>query len=306
VSYQIVQDIFRINGGFGQSGENFGGILIKDNPNIVIGASGRNFVNQLKLLIKSENITGGFRIYLPNVTINEIPVIEALQKEYPDFKVYVHQDIVESVQYPRSNFFNERVPPRYKNQVDSVARKFPKQLNNVIGVSKVDSFQAEKTKILLIPFGGPHKGHMFVYSTTHKLVATGIFLKFSPYDETTYYLDYSGNIGQYFKGLEFIDQATSEIHSSAYDEPYFTKGNKIRISTTKNSIEATSENLIELLRSGAKTLDSLLNEYRRFYHLPNISTYNEISLFETMIIKHLEILKSSGKIILKEGFYQLN
>lgn len=302
MTYQIIPDVYRIDGGYGKGGENFGGILIKDDPSIVIGASGPNFIRELKSLCVQESLGTNFRVYLPAVTIHELEVLPSFVREFSQIPVYVHQDIVAAVQEPRENYFNLKFALNEK-EIDRLRKSFPKSIENIHGVSKSNSFQADNTKILVIPFSGPHRGHMFIYSTKQKLLASGIMVKFNPNDETLYYLDNTGNISQFEQGLEFIEQATSEIHFPSYDEPYFLKGNPISTSTVKNSLAATTKNLTQILSKTPKSFEEIVKEYNIHHHMVYSEPFVKTALRETVLLAHLRHLVKNGKAIEADGLF---
>jgi hypothetical protein len=280
--YTVIDNIVKLSGGYGSSGENFGAILIEDNPLIIIGCSGQDFVKNLKNY-QSEKSFSKAKLFLPSLTINEVVNLWYIEKEFPEIEIIVHSDIYQSLTQPRLNFLENRFYLS-KDKKKDLQKKFPKQLKNLKPITKKESLQADKTKILIIPFSGPHEGHFFLYSVTHKLLYSGIFLNLTPSDTGKFYLDMTGSLDQYKKGLEFIEQAQTEIHATAYDEPVFTRGNKISTIQIKSAIKQIEENVIEICRN-EKPFASIVDEYLTIYSDQIGKPYNEYNHEATILRK---------------------
>lgn len=305
-SYQIVENVYRIPGGYGRNGEVFGGILINDNPTIVIGASGgTTFLNNLKEIITSLQLSHDFRLYLTSTTFQEVDTLEHVRKEFPEATFYIHRDIAPMLQQPRKDFMKDRYGDYNKDAASSMAKKLPKRLENIVEIDKRSSFQAEKTKILVIPFAGPHRGHTFIYSTAHKLLCSGLIGGYSSTEKRLYYLDFTGSIKDYKNSFSFLKQAEAKIVAPAYDEPQLIKGRGISTIEVENAIEKDIEAIFELCTLLPKELSKILAEFRR-YHGFEISTfpYDRIKMDALLVEFHLKAFVEEGKVITKDGLYR--
>ncbi len=298
-AYEIITDVYRVPGGFGAGGEIFGGILLNDDPGIVIGISGGlKFIRNLKTALKNLGISKNIRIYLTSVTIEEINTIVLLQKSLPESQFFIHQDIAKKIQNPREMYFEKRFDPSLKERTRSFARKFPKKLENIIHINKMSSFETKKTKILIVPFPGPHEGHTFIYSRDHRLLCSGILMGYSPSISRSYYLDFTGSISTYLNALSFLNQAKADIIAPSYDEPQFTKNKPINTYEVLSAIESDQKAAYELCSLKWKSFESILQEYRQIYGSAITSPpYDEIRVDATILRFHLSDLIKDGKIV---------
>lgn len=302
--YEITDGLYRIEGGFGRAGENFGGVLIDDDLPIVIGATGDSFVKSLTSIIADKGLSSNIQIFLPAITIHELTILDKINQKFPDAIIHVHKDIVDVVKNPRSNYMIDRFTTIDSRTVKNLSHELPKTLTNIKAVSKNFKYEGTKTKILIIPFAGPHKGHMIVYSTGQKLLASGILTKFSPSDQATYYIDYTGSIQAYYNGIEFINQATSKIHFPAYDEPYFTTS-QINSDYVKNSMKNTESNLYEIIKERAVSRENLFQKFFAIHEKPELGAYLDFKLHETILQIHLDNMVKSGMISKKDDDYKV-
>lgn len=308
-AYEIETDIFRIPGGFGKSGEIYGGILLNDTPPILIGASGnRKFVSNLietlnELKINSDEL----RLYLTNVTFEELTTLETLQKQLPNVKIFVHDDIAECVESPKDKYLEDRFYFEHDSIKRNLTKILPKKINNVIRINKTSSLETKKTKILIVPFGGPHKGHTFIYSRDHKLLFSGLVTGFTPSNMRAYYLDLTGSLTDYNNAFEFLKQASSNIIAPSYDEPTFTKTNPISTSEVESSISMDLDACLEICSTSLKSFEELYREYYKLYGSEIITApYNEIKLEKTILYHLLTNLAKQGKIAKENnGFKKL-
>ncbi|MCY3410372.1 MAG: MBL fold metallo-hydrolase [Candidatus Heimdallarchaeota archaeon] len=304
-SYQIVENLYRIPGGYGKNGEVFGGVFIRDDPGVLIGASGgKVFVRNLIEIVNKLGLHG-FRVYLTHITLEEINTLELIRDEYPDVTFYIHESIAPLVKEPRESFLDGRYGTYNEESARKLQKRLPKKIDNIVEVGKGSSFQTENTKILIIPFQGPQKGHTFVYSTAQKLLCTGLVGGYSSTDKRVYYLDMTGSLMEYSNAFSFLKQAESEIVFSAYDEPHMNNQGKYSPVEVENALERDKENIYELCTLKPKTINEILAEFRR-YHTFTINTppYNEIKLDATIIEFYLKILLHEGKIITKDNTYK--
>ena len=305
-AYQIVDNVYRIPGGYGKNGEVFGGILINDNPTIVIGASGgTTFLRNLKEIINSMQLSPDFRLYLTSTTFEEVDTLEHVRKEFPDATFYIHKDIAPKLHQPRKEFMKDRYGDYNKDATSSLAKKLPKKLDNIVEIDKRSSFKAEKTKILVIPFAGPHKGHTFIYSTAHKLLCSGLIGGYSSTDKRLYYLDFTGSIKDYKNSFSFLKQAEANIVAPSYEEPQLIKSGGISVIEVENAIDRDIESIFELCTLSPKDFDKILGDFRR-YHGFEISTfpYDRIKMDALLVEFHLKALVDEGKVITKDGLYR--
>jgi hypothetical protein len=298
-AYEIVQDVYRVPGGYGRGGEIFGGILLHDDPGIVIGASGRmKFVNRLKEAIGELNLSENLRIYLTSVTIEEIITLELIRKHIPDAQFYIHEDIAKKIQNPRKLYFDKRFDPLAKSAVERFSNKLPKQIDNIIQINKLSSFETKKTKILIVPFSGPHEGHTFIYSRDHRLLCSGLVLGYTPSNSRAYYLDFTGSLFNYANAFSFLNQAQADIIAPAYDEPQFTKTSPISTIAVSTAIESDKAAAYDLCSLQWRSFPDILQEYRQIYDSSiNTYPYDEIRIDATILRFHLSELVKDSKIV---------
>lgn len=305
-AYLIAEDVYRIPGGFGRSGENFGGILLKTNPPILIGASGgKQFISNLQECLQELQMEQNLIVYLPNVLWQEVITSELIVNTFPFAKIHVHKDVAERIKHPKEKFFAERHDEMFKEDIRHYERRLPKDIENVVPIDKSSSFQADKTKILVIPNPGPHKGHTFIYSRDHRLLATGVVLGLTPSSKRTYYLDFTGNIKDYMTALDFLDQARSDIIFSAYDEPFFTNQNKPSIIEIRNALEKDKEGILEILTNQKQKFSEIVRKFKNLY-TESISTepYKDIDPITTLVRFHLNELIKLGKVVNDNDSYR--
>ncbi len=305
-AYEIDNNLYRIPGGYGNSGEVYGGLLINDDPTIVIGASGgRKFLRNLIEIINELQLSKSFRLYLTSTTFEEIDTLEHIQDHFPEATFYIHQDIANIVKSPRKEFMIDRFGKYNEKHIKSVSRRLPKKLENIVEISKMSTFKAKNTKIMIIPFGGPHRGHTFIYSTAQKLLCTGLVGGYSSTDKRLYYLDFTGSVKNYKNAFSFLKQAEADIIFPAYEEPHFTKTGGISTIEVETALERDKESIYELCTLKPKTIDELLDEFRRYYGF-NIYTepYDQIKLDATLIEFNLKLLIEEGKVLTKDNTYR--
>jgi glyoxylase-like metal-dependent hydrolase (beta-lactamase superfamily II) len=302
-AYQIVENVYRVTGGFGGTGENYGGILLNDSPGIVIGASGgETFAKNLVEAVEHLGIDDALRVYFTCITLEEIKTISFLQKYLPNANFYIHEDIAAKVQSPRELYLDKRFDPGDKKIVDALEKKLPKVLDNITHINKMSAFTTAKTKILIVPFAGPHEGHTFIYSRDHRLLCAGVALGYSASNSRAYYLDFTGSIFNYTQALSFLDQAQADIIVPAYDEPRFLKMGPVSTIEIRNAIESDEKAAYELCTLHWKQFDDLLEEYRSIYDNGiTLSTFERLPMDATILRFHLSELIKKNK-ILEEGY----
>ncbi|RMG28078.1 MAG: hypothetical protein D6732_19390 [Methanobacteriota archaeon] len=303
MSYEAIKDnLYQISGGFGDGGENFGAYLIKDDPAILIGISGKKLVDNLTETISDLDI-GEFRVYLPNVTVTELLTIKEFRKEYKDIKIHVYKTILEEIARPRSEYLQHHFINHTK--LKEIEKHLPKKIEGLVGIDRGDTLQTGKTKLLIIPFPGPHRGHTFLYSTAHKALFSGVFLSLTPLNPNFYYLDLSSSLDQYFQGLEFIQQATTEIHIPSYDQPQLLRNKPISTAYLKASIESDVDRLQQILKEEPKSFDMIVKEYRTLHPDDLFYPYSRLNFIETKITRLLDFLTKQKKIQLAGDKYHL-
>ncbi len=303
-NYKIIENLYRIPGGFGASGESFGGYYIQDDTPILIGASGEEkyVANLIKLFEekKLENI----RLYMPFIGWNELITMGIINKKFPEITFYVHEDLYEGVTNPRKNFMQDRFGNFNADAVKKYSKKLPKNIENVVGINKKSSFLAGKTKILAIPFSGPQLGHTLIYSTRDKTLFTGIALGMSTSNKQLYYLDKTGSLDRYQNELEFIKQATANVIAPNYDEVHFTERGPIDIIGIENAMNRDREAIFELITLYPKSIPEIASEYKKLYGYDlNTPPYDEIKLHATIISIYIEELIKDGRVKEQEGKY---
>lgn len=302
-AYELLPRVYRVPGGFGADGEIYGGIYIDSEPGILIGASGGlKFVKNLIELLSEKTIETHYRVYLPTVNWNEMETTAILQKKFDGLEFYIHRDIADEFENPRQTYLNRFDNPH--PEADRFTRVLPTSLNNVIRISKAHGFETSNTKILVIPFQGPHKGHTFIYSRDHKILFSGIMLGLTS-DPNYYYIDQSGSFFDYENGLSFLKQARSDIIVPAYDEPKHIGDSQIDIGPIQNMIEFDRENIFELTSLQWKDTRTLLDDYKTYY-APKINSegWKMVNLLGTRLKVQLDKLVEDGKLIEKEGNYR--
>ena len=104
-AYPITEDIYRVPGGFGSSGENYGGLLIANSPPILIGASGSSkFVSNLVEAINELKLSGELKIFYPSLLWGEIITADLIQKQLPNAQFHIHEDLFDMISNPKENF----------------------------------------------------------------------------------------------------------------------------------------------------------------------------------------------------------
>lgn len=305
-AYEIVDNLFRIPGGYGSSGEVFGGLLINDNPTIIIGASGgKKFLKNLIEIVNELQLNNDFRIYLTSATYEEIKTIDLIQEYYSKATFYIHQDIATDIKEPRKKFLPGRFGEYNDDNVKNSTKKLPKQIENIVEINKMSSFKAEKTKILVIPFGGPHKGHTFIYSTEQKLLCTGLVGGYSSTDKSLYYLDFTGSVSNYKNAFSFLKQAEANIIAPSYEEPQFTKSGSLSTIEVENALDGNKEYVFEICSLKPKTFEDILSQFRQFHGF-EITTepYDKIKLDACIVEFYLKELVKEGKVITKDNTYR--
>jgi glyoxylase-like metal-dependent hydrolase (beta-lactamase superfamily II) len=305
-AYEIEENIYRIPGGFGKAGEAFGGMLILDQPSILIGASGgEKFLRNLKYIITRESVSHDFRIYLPAVTWQELDTLEFIQKEYPQATIHVHESIVAKVQQPRKKFLMDRFGTLNEEAAEYYSKKLPKKLDNIYGINKSSTFQAKTTKIMIVPYQGPHEGHVFIYSSLHKVLCTGIALGISTTNPSIYYMDQTGSISNYKTSLSFLKKITANIVAPAYGEPQRVSTTSVDTIPIETAIERDLDAVYDLCTLSAKLLEEIVFEYRKLYGADIASPpFDRIKFEVPIVMKNLKLLVSDGKVMQVKGKYK--
>lgn len=302
MSYELIKDnIYQITGGFGDGGENFGGFLIKDEPAIAIGISGKGYTKNLEEAVSDLDI-GEFKVYLPNVTVTELLELNQFRKKFKEIEIHVYKTIADEIRKPRENYLKNHF--LNNNNLKEIEKQLPKNIEGVKGIDRGDTLQTMKTKLLIIPFPGPHKGHTFLYSTLHKALFSGIFLSLTPLNPNFYYLDLTSSIDQYLQGLEFIQQATADIHLPSYDQPQLLREKPISTAYLKSSIETDLEKLKEVLKE-PKTFDAVVKKYQEQSVDELFFPYTHLNYIETKIKRLLDYLVADKKVQITEDKYRI-
>ena len=304
--YELKPDVYRIQAGVGSDGEIFGAIFLVDKPGILIGCSGgMDFVKSLGALIDELDFENKIRVYLPSVTFNEIYTANLVKRRFPDIVFYVHTSVVKEFKHPEDNFAKNRY--FVNDDITKYMRKnLPVEIEDVIGFDKTGSFETAKTKILIIPFSGPHRGHSFIYSRDHKLLCAGLILGRTS-NAMTYYIDLSGSFQQYESALGFLEKAQSDIIFSAYDEPEFTSNFGYKVENVRDAIKTDRERILDICTLKYKKLDAITESYISLYSEKYITDpYQIVDIQKTKVKKHLDQLVTEKKLIQKEDQYRLN
>ncbi len=303
MTYEEIKDnLYQIPGGFGDGGENFGGYLIKDNPSVVIGASGKKFVRNLKEALEDLAIDS-FNLYLPNVTVIELMTLDDFQKEFRDVKIHVYKTIKKDLEKPRESFLEKRFLID-KGKAKDFSKKFPKEIKNLVGIDRGDSRKLEKTKLLIIPFPGPHKGHTFFYSTKQRTLFSGIFVSVTPMNSHFYYVDLTSSMKSYLDGLGFIKQASAELHAPSYDQAQLVKSNPVSTRYLESLIEDDVEKIKEILKE-ARNFDNIVEEYTVETIEDLFYPYNKLNFIQTKVKTLLEYLIEQGQVKISGEKYRL-
>ncbi len=291
-AYPIAEEIFRVPGGFGKNGENYGGILISNTPPILIGASGTGtFVVNLIEALDELGLHRKLKIFYPCLTWEELMTAEKIQKHLPGSEFHVHEDLWETFSNPRENFLSDRYHVDLTGDIRKLEKKLPKKLDNVIKVNKLSNIETDKTKILIVPAPGPQKGHVFVYSRDHKLLCSGLVLGITPSNKNIYYIDKTGGFDEYKEALNFLSSANADIVAPIYDEPYFTSGSQISTFEVSSAMETTSDTLIRLASAKPESFEGLFKKYYNTYaEKYNTSPYDLFQFNRTVFFMHLEKL----------------
>ncbi|MHA2504635.1 MAG: hypothetical protein ACXAE3_17410, partial [Candidatus Kariarchaeaceae archaeon] len=249
--------------------------------------------------------TSPLRVYLTNLTIQEITTVALIQKALPETTFYVHVDLVEQLKNPRENFLQDHYDigeQGYKR----LAKTLPSELENIYGYDKTSSFETEKTKLLMVPFSGPHKGHTMIYSRDHKLLCAGLLLGRTS-DAYSYFLDLTGSYQQYLNGLSFLEKAKSEIIFPAYNEPEFTKSLEYKSKNIREAMQDDMDNLVSIIGDSSKPIDRISSEYVSNYsERYRTPPYDIIDLQYLKVSHLLQVLTDEKKVILQEDQYRLN
>ncbi len=298
---QLTETLFQIPSGYGDGGENFGAYLVVDKPSVVIGASGSSFVNNLEKTLKELKIQE-FNLLLPNVTIHELIALKDFNKKFKNTKIMVHKSISQIVQNPQSLYFDKRFQNPPEHFLRELTKQIPKKIENVVSIDRSTNIQLETTKILVIPFPGPHSGHTFLYSTDHRALFSGILVGVTPLDPNFYYLDLTSSLDQYLLGLEFIQQATAEIHALAYDRRQFLRNQHILTAYLKSSISGDLERITETCKT-AKSFEEILQEFKHYKSDSLFYPYSKLNFVATSLQCLLNYLVSKGTLIEKGSKY---
>ena len=304
--YELLPDVYRIQAGVGSDGEIFGGLFLDDDPGVLIGCSGGSrFVSAFRELIEDLKFNDDIRVYLPVVTYHEITTASLLKDQLPNVTFYVHTDIIDEFQYPRENFMVNRYFST--NTAEKFfSKNLPREISDVIAFDKSASLETKHTKILIIPFDGPHKGHSFIYSRDHKLLCSGMILGRTS-DPRKYYIDRSGSIFQYKNALSFLEKARSEIIFPIYDEPEFSSDLKFKSQNVRDALDNDMKNILDLCSSKFKTLEELTGEYLKLYGEKNNSEpYDLVDLNELRVYQYLQQFIEDKLVTLQEDQYRLN
>ncbi|MHA2031336.1 MAG: hypothetical protein ACW99Q_18310 [Candidatus Kariarchaeaceae archaeon] len=291
-AYPITEEVYRIPGGFGSSGENYGGILIANSPPILIGASGSNtFVSNLLEALDELNLHEPLKIFYPAIMWEEIVTAEQILVKLPNVEFHVHEDLWEAFSQPREFYLKNRFHANPEGDIKNLAKKLPKRFYNVIKVNKLSNIETDKTKILIIPSPGPQKGHMFVYSRDHRLLCTGVILGITPSNSKLYYIDKTGSFEAYRNGLKFLDQAKSEVAAPLYDEPFFTTHSSISTIEMSSAINTAKDMILKLNSVTPETFKKIHQSYSNTYAEDyNSSPYRTLQFTSTVLYMHLEEL----------------
>ncbi len=305
-AYEIEENIYRIPGGYGKAGEAYGAMFILDQPSILIGASGgNNFLQNLKSLVIQESVSQDFRIYLPVVTWQELDTLEFIQKEYPSATIHVHESLVPMVKEPRKKFFKNRFGDLNEDATGHYSKKLPKKLNNVFGINRNSIFQAKITKIMVVPFQGPHEGHVFIYSTLHKVLCSGITLGISTTNPNIYYMDLSGSITNFKASLSYLKKITAKIIAPAYGEPQRVSSSTVDTVPIEMAIERDLDAVYGLCTLSPKLLEEIVYEYRKLYSADIESPpFDRIKFEVPIVMKNLKVLTNDGRVMQVKGKYK--
>lgn len=301
-AYPITEDIYRIPGGFGSSGENYGGLLIANSPPILIGASGSSkFVSNLVDALDELKLSGNLKIFYPALLWEEIITADLIQKQLPNVEYHVHEDLFDMITNPRDNFLKNRFHAHPEGEIKKLIKKLPQKIENVFKVNKLSNIETDKTKILVIPSPGPHKGHIFVFSRDHKLLCTGIVLGMTPSNSRLYYIDKTGSFDAYNEAIKFLKQANAEIVAPMYDEPYYTSHSAISTIEISSLLETADDVIIGLNSSQPQSFKSLYSSFMGTYGEKfTTPPYNTLQFNATILFMHLEKLVAN-KLLSKDN-----
>ncbi|OLS20588.1 MAG: hypothetical protein HeimC2_36710 [Candidatus Heimdallarchaeota archaeon LC_2] len=305
-AYPIAGDIYKIPGGFGGSGENYGGILISNTPPILIGASGTGtFVINLIEALDELGLHKKLKVFFPCVTWEEILTAEKIQKHLPDTEFHVHQDLWEVFVNPRDKFLNNRYYAEPSGDVRKLEKKLPKKLENVVKVNKLSNIETDKTKILVVPSSGPQKGHIFVYSRDHKLLCPGLVLGITPSNKNIYYIDKTGDFNEFKEALNFLSSANADIVAPVYGEPYFTSGSPISTFEVSSAMDTARDVILRLVSTKPESFNELFKRYYNTYaEKYNSSPYDVLKFNQTVFFMHLEKLVEDKLLNNESGQYR--
>lgn len=307
-AYPITEDIYRIPGGFGSNGENYGGILIANSPPILIGASGSNkFVTNLLEALNNLNLNGNLKIFYPCLLWEEIKTAEMIQKQLPSAEFHVHEDLFEMFTKPKANFLGNRFHAHPQGEITNLGKKLPNNIGNVFKVNKLTNIETDKTKILIIPSPGPHKGHIFVYSRDHKMLCTGLILGLTPSNSKLYYIDKTGSLDAYKEALKFLDQANAEIVVPIYDEPYYTTHSPISTIEISSLLETADDTIVSMVTSQPQSFKNLYNSFVATYaEKYTTAPYGILQFNATIFFMHIERLVERKLLIKENDQYRRN
>jgi len=282
---EITPEIFHVTGGFGAQGAIYGGLVILDNPIIVMGASGKNFLKNFRIFLKDRGYDDPkIRVYLPNVTFNELTVVDDLAKKLENIEIAVHKDLEDVVRRPRSNYTTDR----FYGNMKSLAKHLPEKVENVVGIGKYDTFKTKRSKILSNPSPGPHKGHCFYLYEEGRVLASGILGKFLP-KYTYYYLDKTSSFKAYREGIDFLEDANYDILFHSYDTP-------VIISDMNKFVSGMSKTTTEIAKEILAYLDAVPISFEKLYqafmadYRPDVGEYKKMNFYKVFLHRHLDML----------------
>jgi len=299
----IRENLTIVEGPSGDGGERNRGYLLGKDSFVIINTGRRDSIEstfQEAVFNKGKDVKDVKYIFITHPYPDVMGGVYKLKKLFPNAKVAIHEKCKAVMETPRSVLKSKHFKFTRKEKLYFAIKKDPfddlDKLKPDIYFKDGDKFELDNTKLMVVNFDGNSYGHSMFFATSERAMFTGDALNLYPALPHSYLIDFSGSYKEWFKNIEFLENAKISIICPAHDGYQDDRHIIPYISDVKEAFHQFENQLIiAMLEQKYLTVSDLIERVHSAQGISWYHPYSELAPRPNMI-SHLQKLIDEQKV----------
>ena len=221
---KIHDNITIVEGVSGDGGERNRGYLIGKDTFAIINTGRRGTIEntfQEAIFNKGKDVKDVKFIFITHPYPDVMGGVYKLKKMFPNAQIAMHEKCEEVLRDPKNKIKNKHFKFTRKERLYFAVKRDPfddlDKFKPDILFKDGEKFELDGTRLMVVNFDGNSYGHSMFFTTSERSMFSGDALNIYPALPHSYLIDYSGSYKEWFKNIEFLENAKISMICPAHD-----------------------------------------------------------------------------------------